>query len=47
MEVRPASVRVLPPPSIVIEIVRRTRIWIPFVEVLDRRRHVFVSRADS
>ena len=36
VEVRAASVGVLPAPPIVIEIVDRPRIRIPFVEVLDR-----------
>ena len=40
VKVRAASVLVLPPSSIVVEIVGRPRIRIPFVEVLDCCRHV-------
>ena len=43
VEVRAAPVRVLPAPSIVVEIVDRPRIRIPFVEVLDCRRHVMAG----
>ena len=43
MKVRPASVRVLPPPPVVVEIVGRPRIRIPFVEVPDRCRHVIAG----
>jgi hypothetical protein len=43
VEVRAASVRVLPPPSIVVEIVGRPRVREPFVEVLDCCRHIMAG----
>ena len=47
VEVRAAPVAVLPAASIVVEVVGRPRIRIPFVEIPDRRRHVFAERAGS